>query len=63
MFYEDGRVIMHVDDLECDQVLPDQGVIGIGLHEEAPPDEGWLSDPQEWRGFGYCYNFEPKISS
>ena len=62
LFYGDGRSNVFVNDLECDQVLPDQQIMSISLNDKIPPDIGWLSDPQSWQGFNYCYNFVRKLS-
>jgi hypothetical protein len=62
LIHKNGRVHIYVNDLECDIVLPDQQIICIVLHDQIPTAWAWLSDPQEWRGFNYCYNFERKLS-
>lgn len=62
LIYSDQRVSVVVDDLDCDKVLPDQQVKTIVLDDQVATNDAWLSDPQEWRGFGYCYNFERKLS-
>ena len=62
LFYGDGRSNVFVSDLECDKVLSNQQVGGIGLYSEIRANIAWLSDPQDWQGFNYCYNFERKLS-
>jgi hypothetical protein len=62
LFYREGRVTVWVNDTDCDQVLPSQQIISIGLHNETPPSGGWLSLPQEWVGYNHCYNFERQLS-
>lgn len=58
MLYYDGLVSVGVEDLECDQVLPNQQVYTIGVVAQPPPEEVWPAEAQLWRGYGICYNFE-----
>lgn len=62
LIYRDGLVYSGVEDLECDKVLSNQRIGGVTLYGEVPTNIEWLSDPQEWHGFNYCYNFERKLS-
>jgi hypothetical protein len=62
LLYRDQQVHINVDDLECDRVLPDQQILGIVLYGEVPSNLAWLSEPQEWVGYDYCYNFERVVS-
>lgn len=39
-------------------VLPNQEAPSISLYENPPTHIAWLSEPQEWLGYNYCYNFE-----
>lgn len=62
LIYRNARVYTSVDDLDCDKVLPNQPAPSIGLYEEPPVQEAWLSEPQEWQGFGRCYHFIRSLS-
>ncbi len=62
LIYEGGLVHEYVNDSECDKILPNQQLISIVLFDQIPVGWAWLSDPQEWHGFSYCYNFVRKVS-
>jgi hypothetical protein len=62
LIYKDQQVYISVDNLECDQVLPNQAIRTIVLSAEPLIHVAWLSELREWRGFSYCYNFERVLS-
>ena len=63
LVYQDQRIQLRVPDLECDKVLVTQEIQSIALYAGLPTyGYGWLSDSKQWRGFGRCYDLEPKLT-
>jgi hypothetical protein len=56
------RVQIFLDNIECDKLYINQEILQIRFIESVPSTgNAWLSDPQQWRGFGRCYHFERKL--
>jgi len=62
LIYQGQRVYISVDNLECDRVHVNQTIRSIVLSAEPLIHVAWLSEPEEWIGYDYCYNFERRLS-
>jgi hypothetical protein len=56
LFYKANRVSVTAPALSCQQVLLNQEIEGIDLHDTTSLEESWvLREMQPWQGFGRCY--------
>ncbi len=62
LLYSEGLAHVVINDRVCDEIVISQEVINIRLYHEIPADFVWLSEPQAWRGFDYCYNFKRRLN-
>jgi hypothetical protein len=62
LIYQNQRVYLSVDNLECDKVFLSQVTRTIVLSAEPLLHIAWLSIPQKWLAYNYCYNFERVLS-
>ena len=63
VLYTHQYVRVFLDQSKCGKVSTLQEIHHVWIVATVPsPDEYWLSDPQQWRGFGRCYDFERKSS-
>jgi hypothetical protein len=62
LMYRGQQVHVFVEDMECDKIDLDQELLTLVLYDEPLEYAAWLSQPQEWVDYDYCYNFERTLN-